>query len=301
MNNQIFWLATYPKSGNTLLRSMLISLFFTKDGIFELKKAYQIEQFERTKHLERNKELFNNEFDKLRNIPTIYKYLDQLQSKKSLGLNQDFVFFKTHSGLFNIGENPFTTEVNSRGIIYLVRDPRDVSLSWSRHSGISIDESIKYMTNDLANLYWQEPSSSPNVFNDYNRPRSLLSSWEKHVLSWTNIKWDIPILVIKFEDIVYDKINILNKIINFFETNYDLKFDNKEEKVDNIIKTTEFKKLQTQEKESGFLEATKNSRFFSVGQKDQWKISLSEDQIKLIEKKFSKVMKQFGYKLAVEF
>ena len=65
MNNQIFWLASYPKSGNTLLRSMLISLFFTKDCIFELKKAYQIEQFERTKHLERNKELFNNEFDKL--------------------------------------------------------------------------------------------------------------------------------------------------------------------------------------------------------------------------------------------
>ena len=41
--------------------------------------------------------------------------------------------------------------------------------------------------------------------------------WEKYVLSWTNIKWDIPILVIKFEDIVYDKINILNKIINFLK------------------------------------------------------------------------------------
>ena len=300
MDSQIFWLASYPKSGNTLLRSILIALFFTDNGVFKLSKSYQIEQFERTKHLERNKKILNHDFDKLKNIPIIYKYLDQLQTKDSLGLEQDFVFFKTHSGLFDIGGNSFTKKSNSRGIIYVVRDPRDICISWSKHSGISIDQSIEYMTNNLANLYWQEPRSSPNVFKDNNRPRSLLSSWEKHVLSWTNTKWDLPILILRFEDIVYNKIDVVNKIIKFFENNYDLKFNNKAEKIDNIIKTTEFNKLKTQEEEQGFLEATKNSRFFSVGKKNQWRDKLSKEQVILLENKFSKVMRLFDYKLTVE-
>ena len=51
MKNQIFWLASYPKSGNTLLRSILISLFFSKDGKFELEDAYKIHQFETTNNI----------------------------------------------------------------------------------------------------------------------------------------------------------------------------------------------------------------------------------------------------------
>ena len=37
MNKQIFWIASFPKSGNTLIRSLLASLFFTNDGILDLK------------------------------------------------------------------------------------------------------------------------------------------------------------------------------------------------------------------------------------------------------------------------
>ena len=28
------WLASYPKSGNTLVRSMLAAYFFSKDGVY---------------------------------------------------------------------------------------------------------------------------------------------------------------------------------------------------------------------------------------------------------------------------
>ena len=34
-----------------------------------------------------------------------------------------------------------------------------------------------------------------------------MSSWEKNVLSWTSLKWDVPILILKYEDLVYDKLN----------------------------------------------------------------------------------------------
>ena len=37
MTKHIFWLASYPKSGNTLLRAILSSLFFTENGVFNFK------------------------------------------------------------------------------------------------------------------------------------------------------------------------------------------------------------------------------------------------------------------------
>ena len=41
----IIWLASYPKSGNTFLRSLLSAYFFTKDGNFQLDLLDKITQF----------------------------------------------------------------------------------------------------------------------------------------------------------------------------------------------------------------------------------------------------------------
>ncbi len=32
MNKHIFWISSYPKSGNTLIRAILTGLFFSDDG-----------------------------------------------------------------------------------------------------------------------------------------------------------------------------------------------------------------------------------------------------------------------------
>ena len=39
------WLASYPKSGNTLTRSLLAGYFFSEDGIFDFKLLKNIKQF----------------------------------------------------------------------------------------------------------------------------------------------------------------------------------------------------------------------------------------------------------------
>ena len=41
----IIWLASYPKSGNTMLRSMLSSYLFSNDGIFNFELLLNIKQF----------------------------------------------------------------------------------------------------------------------------------------------------------------------------------------------------------------------------------------------------------------
>ena len=52
MNKQIFWISSFPKSGNTLIRSLLASLFFTEDGIFDLNLLQNIPYIEDTSNLE---------------------------------------------------------------------------------------------------------------------------------------------------------------------------------------------------------------------------------------------------------
>ena len=296
MEKQIFWLASYPKSGNTLLRFILISLFFTKDGIFDFKSSKFISQFESTINIIRNKEVFGNDFENIGNINIFYKYLLKLQTKDSLGFKEDFIFLKTHSGLFKINENPFTVVNNTRGIIYILRDPRDVSISWGKHNGVTIDRSIDFMNNDYSNYIWPSLEKDKHVFTDKTNPRTLMSSWEKNVLSWTSLKWNIPMLILKYEDLVYDKLNSVNKIVDFFKKNYSFKFDNLEIKLNNIIKSTEFKILKKYEEKNGFSEATEHNRFFSVGKKNQWKEVLNENQIKKIEEKSKEVMRKFNYK-----
>ena len=39
----IIWIASYPKSGNTLLRSILTALYFTEDGQFNLDQLKKID------------------------------------------------------------------------------------------------------------------------------------------------------------------------------------------------------------------------------------------------------------------
>ena len=46
----IIWLASYPKSGNTLLRSILAAYFYSDDGLVKFKDLYYIEQFPEIKH-----------------------------------------------------------------------------------------------------------------------------------------------------------------------------------------------------------------------------------------------------------
>ena len=46
----IIWLASYPKSGNTLLRSILATYLFSSDGNLKFDYLYKIEQFPSVDH-----------------------------------------------------------------------------------------------------------------------------------------------------------------------------------------------------------------------------------------------------------
>ena len=292
MDKQIFWIASFPKSGNTLLRSILASLFFTDDGVVDLNLLRKIPYVEDTSNLEFIKKINPKDYNNLHNPKILSNYWGQMQSKQNINLKEDFIFIKTHHALLKISNNSFTTKENTRGVIYVVRDPRDVVISMTNHYNISVEKSIDTLFNENLCLSWQD---TDNLYENRKKPLSLISSWDKHFLSWNKYVFDCPKLLIKFEDLVYDKRNTIKKIIDFFIKNYNFNFSNLDKKIENMISYSDFNHLKKTEQKIGFDEAV-NDNFFNKGTKDQWFDMLSDEQIFRIEKAYYNLLKQLNYK-----
>ena len=297
MSKHIFWIASYPKSGNTLVRSILSSLFFSDTGIFNfdlLKKIVSFEELSRlTKCYNTRAENINTKNWKEKNI-LIFQNLKEIQKKINLDFSEDFAFFKTHFNGKNFDNQSFFIEEYLRGIIYIYRDPRDVCISWERHSSLSNNESIDFMLNKSASISW----IGKEKFKEYKSDIPVyLSSWEKHVRSWIDLEYSCPFLLLNYEELVYKKKEAINKLIDFFEKNFKIKVINKDIKINNILSSTSFNNLQKLENLHGFNESIKENKFFAVGQKNQWKNELEQNQIKIIEHEFGLIMKKLKYKV----
>jgi len=292
MSNHIFWLSSYPKSGNTIVRLIIAALFFSKDGVVNLDLIKYISNFENTSNLNFIKYKNNNDFNNLDKLEILSKYLILSQSKKNLNIKEDFRFFKTHSANMEIFNNCFTKEENIRGYIYIVRDPRDVIISWSHYSNTSIAESIKFITNKDACINWINNKNS--LLDKKIIPQVFLSKWDTHVNSWIYKFKKKPNLILKYEDIIERKKETILKIINFLEENYKIRFINIENKLNNIIKTTTIKNLQKEEKNK-LKEQNSSNPFFRIGKSKQWKNILTNEQNGLICEKFRETMESFDY------
>jgi len=293
MSKHIFWIASYPKSGNTLVRALITSLFFTDDGVFDFKLLKNIPVIESTYNLNFVKKINTQDYDSLHKLEILSKYWQRMQTKENLKFDGDFMFVKTHHALVKILNNSFTTKENTLGIIYVVRDPRDIVLSMCNHFNFTIEKSMDRLFKEDFGIRWNDKAK---LYEIKQPPMTLISSWERHFMSWNRYVFDCPRLIIKFEDLVYKKRETINKIIDFF-TNFNFKFSNLDRKIENMITSSDFNHLKKTEDKNGFEEAPSKNVFFNKGTKDQWMEKLSNEQILRIEKTYYHLLKELDYKI----
>ena len=276
----IIWLASYPKSGNTLLRSILATYFFSNDGNLKFDYLYKIEQFPSVNH-------FKNLGIDISSDKEVFKNF--IEAQKLINKEKNTIkFLKTHASLSRINNCNFTDLDNTLGTIYIVRDPRNVVKSFAHHNNLSIDEATNTMIDQKRWLI-----KTDKIF------KTFLGSWNINYNSWKQL--NSRVLFIKYEDWVNKKKTTLIKVFKFIK---DLGMKNLQLdmiKLNKVIKSTEFQAMQNLEKTQDFQEGIIDPKtkirktFFKFGPKNNWKKNLDEKNRKKIEEVFYKEMIELEY------
>ena len=279
----IIWIASYPKSGNTWVRSFLSAYYFSKDGVFDIKDLSRIEDYP-------NKQFFSQTVKE----GEIHNHWEE--SQKKIVKEGKVKFLKTHNSLIKAFGNDFTQPKYSLGVIYIVRDPRNVITSVKNHNDFSnYDEALKFMQNDNA------------ILNDYKQLKNyakttIINSWRINYQSWIQNNF-YRRLTIKYEDMISKPHEVFRDLVVFVNTLCRFNEGINSLKLNNSIETTSFDKLKDIENQGNFSESVyslkdkRKIKFFFLGPKNDWRKELDKSLIKKMNEYYKEDLNKFGYEI----
>ena len=279
----IIRLASYPKSGNTWLRSLLSTYFFSNNGEFNFELLNKIDAYPNSKYFEKYEDSFLTP-------ESTSKYWITEQEK--LNKDKKLKFLKTHNAMCKVSGNSFTDHLNSLGAIHIIRDPRNVVTSLAHHYQINQTEALDFMeTKNQAII-----EKKNERFLGFN----ALFSWSFHEKSWSECK-RFPILTVKYEDLENSTYSTFKNILNFIQkiSGIDDKFN--KEKAKKVIKSCQFDNLQKLESKEGFREAVlkkgtkKKLKFFNLGSRNNYKKLLNKELIEKINILYQDQLQKYDY------
>ncbi|MCB9948559.1 MAG: sulfotransferase domain-containing protein [Rhodospirillaceae bacterium] len=270
----ILWLASYPKSGNTWVRAFLANLFANPDQPVHVN---QLRNFAFGDHQGAYyAQAAGRPFDQLSDEEI--NRLRPLVQRQIATARRDTVFVKTHNAFTLCDGVPTILPEASAGVVYVIRNPLDLCVSYAHHYGIPIDTAIEALASPFNRIVTERATAF-----------QVLGGWSDHVKSWLEPP-PMPHHTMRYEDMLAQPAKAFGRLVTF------LKLPKNKARLDKAIRFSSFKVLSGQERQDGFVERSAQAdRFFREGRAGGWRSVLTPDQAGRIVEQHRETMDRFGY------
>ena len=281
-----WYLASYPKSGNTWCR-----VFIT-----ELQRLSQKEENQQELDLNRDVETgaiasSRHWLDDQLGINTCdlnYSELDPLRvraGQTAYLFAEGERFHKVHDAFRSPDSKgrPVVCTSDCKGVVYIMRHPEDVAVSLSHFMSWEIPRCVDFLLDPSASLVAGEGHGGHQV-------RQFMGRWDRHVRSWVD-QTNIPSLVIRYEDMLTNGNKTFIKLAEF------LKLPSDAELINQALTNTSIDRLKKlEDKGGGFKEKPDRcDRFFRSGKSGEGAEELSIEQRLRLYGDLGEVMNRFLY------
>lgn len=263
----LYFVASYPRSGNTWVRLFIFSLMKLSGYLPSTATPYEVDNYLPWDAVAELYRVANHGEDVPRRDRVRLRHAVHRQLEDS---GHPMKVVKSHTLFGTVGGSPLFSQ-EWRGACYLVRNPFDVAPSLSRLLNTSVDAAISIMEQPL--------------YLSSGRTAELWGSWSQNVDSWTGRQRD-DVLVLRYEDLA----NEMPRIVAHAG------FTASDGVVSKAMQLTSLAQLER-------LEATGQARipikstdqFFGGGATRPYQDKLSSEQARRIITAHHETMERFGY------
>lgn len=292
-----WYLASYPKSGNTWCRVFITELrrLAGLDSAEATAAAQQDEQ-----ELRLNRDLATGSIVSSRHwlddqlgidsSDLSWAELDKVRGRAGhqRALYAECLrYHKVHDAFVSPDSagRPVVPVEGCRGAVVVIRHPADVAVSLSHFFSWPLERCVAFLLDEQAGLCRSSKRGGQQV-------RQFMGTWANHVHSWAD-QQQIPVLLLRYEDLLAKPNTEFTRLAHFLDLPTD------ETLISEAVANTRFDKLRAkEEEEGGFREKPEGcERFFRSGRSGEGREQLTAEQILQLEEAFSETLMRFGYAL----
>jgi hypothetical protein len=290
-----WYLASYPKSGNTWCRVFITEL--RRLAGLDSPDATAAAQ-EEERELRLNRDLATGSIMSSRHwlddqlgidsSDLSWQELDKVRGRvghQRAVYAECLRYHKVHDAFVSVdsGGHPVVPVTGCRGAVVVIRQPADVAVSLSHFFSWDLERCVAFLLDEQAGLCRSSKRGGQQV-------RQFMGSWASHVCSWAD-QPQIPVLLLRYEDLLRQPEKEFCRLAGFLDLPEDGGL------IAQAVENTRFEKLKAKEEEEGGFDERPEGceRFFRSGRSGEGMEKLSTQQLDQFQETFGKTLSRFGY------